>query len=170
MAESRRRNRRSSTDLLAELHLDVGDARICLCSAQPTALSWSQPRVSCAHRGTVLHCGFWGLSCPPMDASCHVLTWKDGMDYQQMFLSMSVHPFVFNPQNTCYSVLGQQTLLRNKPGPARELSLVYWRWWRGEPFPVSCTYLGVSPWRSQYIAFSFSSTTVRSEEQPPSKV
>lgn len=69
MAESRRRNNRSSTDLLAELHLDVGDARVCLSSAQPTALSWSQPRVSCAHRGTVLHCRFWGLSCPPMDAS-----------------------------------------------------------------------------------------------------
>lgn len=36
--------------------------------------------------------------------------------------------------------------------------------------PVSCTYLGASPRRSQYIAFSFSSTVVRSEEQTPSKV
>lgn len=81
MAESRRRNKRSSTDLLEELHLHVGDAGVCLSSAQPTALSWSQPHVSCAHRGTVLYCRFWGLSCPHMDASCHVLTWKDGKSF-----------------------------------------------------------------------------------------
>lgn len=58
MAESRRRNKRSSTDLLAELYLDMGDARVCLGSAQHTALSWSQPSVSSAHRGTVLYCRF----------------------------------------------------------------------------------------------------------------
>lgn len=124
MAESRRRNKRSSTDRLAELRLHMGDARVCLSSAQHTALSWSQPSVSAAHQGTVLYRSFWGLSCPPMDVSCHVLTWKDGMDYQPIFLLMSVSPFVFNPQNTCSSVLGQQTLLWNTLDPAGEISLV----------------------------------------------
>lgn len=145
MAESRRRNKRSSTDLLAELHLDMGDARVCLSSAQHTALSWSQPSVSAAPRGCTA-CSFWGLSCPHTDVSCHVLTWKDGIDYQQIFLLMSVSPFVFNPQNTCYSVLGQQTPLWNKPGPAREISLVYYGGdGRVSHLPVSCTYLGTSP-------------------------